>query len=350
MPLEVLHQIKYLCKTIAKVEWSGVLFYTIEGSIKDPETFKIILKTILPLDMGTTGFTGYTLDSRFTDFIEEDFDERCQWKVGTIHSHHCMATFFSNVDMDDLSDNAGGHNFYLSLIVNNYMDFLAKIGFIGEAKQDIKQVPFTALDEDGQSYVIESKDYVIDNRKLYVYNTNIISSVDTIEVPEPFGNQVKKIMEPKPVAKPEKEPFKNWELPSHKKTHKKEVKKTVGHDLEEEDLGERAVRLYNFTFDVLNFYKAATQDDVTIEDVLDIIAEFDLEPAEISKYIMDDFVPKYEVHFPEATPEEFVKDAYTVIEMLEEIQTVYPEIRLTNIVLRRMIEKFVTSERESKSK
>ena len=73
MPLEVLHQIQYLCKSISKVEWSGALFYTTEGSIEKPKTFKITLKTILPLDMGTQAYTEYNLDERFMDFIEEDF-------------------------------------------------------------------------------------------------------------------------------------------------------------------------------------------------------------------------------------------------------------------------------------
>ena len=82
MPLEVLQQIQYLCKNIPKVEWSGVLFYTTEGSIKKPEEFKITLKTILPLDMGSSAYTEYNLDERFLSFLEEDFDERCTWKVG----------------------------------------------------------------------------------------------------------------------------------------------------------------------------------------------------------------------------------------------------------------------------
>ena len=88
MPTEVFHQIQYLCKNIPKVEWSGALFYTTEGSIEKPGTFKITLKTILPLDMGSAAYTEYHLDDRFIDFIEEDFEERCTWKLGHIHSHN----------------------------------------------------------------------------------------------------------------------------------------------------------------------------------------------------------------------------------------------------------------------
>ena len=91
MNQEVLQQIQYLCKTIPKVEWSGALFYTTEGEIEKPETFKIILKTILPLNIGSQAYTEYSLDGRYMDFLEEDFEERCQWKLAHIHSHNTMA-------------------------------------------------------------------------------------------------------------------------------------------------------------------------------------------------------------------------------------------------------------------
>jgi hypothetical protein len=43
MPQKVYNQIQYLCQQIAKVEWSGILFYKTEGSIQDPSSFKITL-------------------------------------------------------------------------------------------------------------------------------------------------------------------------------------------------------------------------------------------------------------------------------------------------------------------
>jgi hypothetical protein len=79
---EVFEQMRYLCAEISEVEWSGALFYQIEGSITAPETFKITLKNILPLDKGSQAYTEYDLDARFIDFIEADFEERCTWRVG----------------------------------------------------------------------------------------------------------------------------------------------------------------------------------------------------------------------------------------------------------------------------
>lgn len=198
MPIEVLHQIQYLCKNIPKVEWSGVLFYTTEGSITQPSKFKIRLKTILPLDMGTAAYTEYTLDARFMDFIEEDFEERCHWKVGHIHSHNVMRVFFSGTDLKELDDNAPAHNFYLSLIVNNYMDFIAKVAFIGEAYRDIPKVKYTALDAEGKPYVIFKEDFEVKSKKLFIYNCAITSPKTEIIVEQSFMDKVKVIMLPKP--------------------------------------------------------------------------------------------------------------------------------------------------------
>lgn len=89
MPEKVFNQIQYLCQQIAKVEWSGILFYKTEGSIQDPETYKIILEDILPLHKGTSTYTEYTFDERVIEYMEENEHlEEC--KMGHIHSHNTM--------------------------------------------------------------------------------------------------------------------------------------------------------------------------------------------------------------------------------------------------------------------
>lgn len=72
MPEKVYNQIQYLCREIAKVEWSGILFYKVEGSIQDPKNFKIILEDILPLNKGTQAYTEYSFDERVIDHMEEN--------------------------------------------------------------------------------------------------------------------------------------------------------------------------------------------------------------------------------------------------------------------------------------
>ena len=383
MPIEVLHQIQYLCKNIPKVEWSGALFYTTEGSIEKPGTFKITLKTILPLDMGSTAYTEYHLDDRFIDFIEEDFEERCTWKLGHIHSHNVMGVFFSGTDMAELNDNAPAHNFYLSLIVNNYMDFIAKVAFIGEAKKDIKQVPYTAKNVDGHDYIIEKQDFEVNTQKLFIYDCDIDTPKNEILVSDQFSAQVAKIMEPKPVKTPASHiqsrlPIqtpalgKGWqrnenqksrqfktqeerEMESWNKSFQQDAKKgpknvfddwdvpgNLIDDLEEEDL--KAMSIYNFAKELFDFTGGAVDSEETLEDVLDMVAEFNLTPAELAKSIIQDYATDFNKHFPNANAVEFVQYTHETLGLLEDVKQLYPEIGLTIKTINAMITKFIENE------
>lgn len=373
MPLEVLHQIQYLCKLISKVEWSGALFYTTEGSIEKPGTFKITLKTILPLDMGTQAYTEYNLDERFMDFIEEDFEERCTWKLGHIHSHNSMAVFFSGTDMAELNDNAPAHNFYLSLIVNNAMDFLAKVAFIGEAKKDIKQVPYTAKNVQGQNYVIEKQDFEVNTQKLFIYDCDMITPLQEVIITKQFEAQVAKIMEPKPVKtyptipnlnahtsntankgwsrqdqkelkawnnsfkkeeKPIKRWFDDWDIP--------DVSKEID-DLAEYDL--KAQSIYNFAKDLFNYTGQEELDEEDdLENMLDLLAEYNLTPEEIAKAVITDYAKTFAKHFPKASASDFVQYTHETLDLLEDVTAIYPEIKLTLRTITSMINKFIENE------
>lgn len=367
MPLEVLHQIQYLCRLISKVEWSGALFYTTEGSIEDPTTFKITLKTILPLDMGSQAYTEYNLDDRFMDFIEEDFEERCTWKLGHIHSHNSMAVFFSGTDMAELNDNAPAHNFYLSLIVNNAMDFMAKVAFIGEAKRDIKQVPYTAKNVQGQDYIIDKQDFEVNFQKLFIYDCEIDAPLIKTEVSEQFASQVAKIMEPKPVKTfpsqpntktqfgkgwarkeekkdkfwdtPVKKPFEDWDFPYLGK--------------EEEDLAEYDLRAQS----IYNFAKAVFSNDINpmtaiefeveeadLEDIIDELIEYNFSPAEIAKSVIDNYAKTFAKHFPKASATDFVQYTHELLDLLEDLIMFYPQLRLTVKTITSMIDKFISHE------
>jgi hypothetical protein len=372
MPIEVLHQIQYLCKLISKVEWSGALFYTTEGSIEKPETFKITLKTILPLDMGSQAYTEYNLDDRFMDFIEEDFEERCTWKLGHIHSHNSMAVFFSGTDMAELNDNAPAHNFYLSLIVNNAMDFLAKVAFIGEAKKDIKQVPYTAKNVNGIDYIIEKQDFEVNTQKLFIFDCDIYSDLQELSVTGQFIAQVAKIMESKPVKNfPRqittnqhkgwvKKSENNWtrqdqtEVDAWNEGFKRPTEPTlfddwgfpptdkIVEDLEEYDL--KALSIYNFAKALFSYTSGPLDEEETIEDVLDTVSEYELTPAEIAKSVITDYSKTFAQHFPNASATDFVQYTHETVDLLEDIVMLYPEIRLTLKTITSMIDKFIEHE------
>lgn len=58
IPREVESKIRHLCSIIHDVEWSGVLFYTPEGSMEDG-TFKVTCKDIFVMDVGSSTYTEY---------------------------------------------------------------------------------------------------------------------------------------------------------------------------------------------------------------------------------------------------------------------------------------------------
>lgn len=372
MPTEVYHQIQYLCKNISKVEWSGALFYTTEGSIQKPETFKITLKTILPLDMGSKAYTEYNLDERFMDFIEEDFEERSLWKLGHIHSHNTMDVFFSGTDMAELNDNAPAHNFYLSLIVNNYMDFMAKVAFIAEAKQDIKEVPYIAKDSEGKDYVIETQDFEVNTTKLFIYDCVIDAPKKEVVVSEIFNAQVAKIMKPKPKPIPTtptitgkgwqrkpitqeeremqswnksfqqpKKPFNDWEdwdLPVSKEATLEEL----------EEIDSKAEAIYNFAKKLFNFTSSESSEEETIEDMLEIVAELNITPAELAKSVITEYSKDFNKHFPEANATDFVQYTHETLDLLEDVRAIYPEIGLTIRTIDSMITKFIVNETDKR--
>jgi len=365
MPLEVLHQIKYLCKNIPKVEWSGILFYTTEGSIEKPASFKIKLETILPLDMGTSAFTEYELDERFINFLEEDFDTRAQWKVGHIHSHNVMGVFFSGTDLAELNDNTPSHNFYLSLIVNNYMDFTAKVAFIGTAQRDIKQVPYMAMNSQGKAYEIEKQDFVVNQDKMFVYDCEIKSQKEVITVEEGFSAQVAKIMEPKPKPEYKSNPNTptidtrvaktNVNTPGYNKfkkdfdqTQREEAWKNpfdfdVKKQLEEEinDYKEREERVLNFVKELFNFTGTPITGEEDLDDVLEVLTEFELSPSDIAQSIIQEYDKDFIKHFPNSSAADFVQYTNEALDVMEQWKDFYPEIGLTIKIITSMITKFV---------
>lgn len=193
MPERILNQIKYLCRDIAKVEWSGILFYSIEGTIEKPEDLVITLEDILPMHKGTSTYTEYEFDDSVVEYMMDNETMEKGWKMGHIHSHNTMGVFFSGTDWSELEDNAPNHNFYLSLIVNNFMDFCAKVCFIA-ASEDTRELAFYGRNENGEKYLHSSKSFDIAEQQLVVYDCAIDSPVTNVEVGDDFKRKVEEII------------------------------------------------------------------------------------------------------------------------------------------------------------
>jgi len=78
-------------------------------------------------------------------------------------SHNNMESFFSGTDLRDLEINAPKNNIYLSLIVNNKEQMVAKLCFV--ANTNSSQTTAKALDEFGQEYNVsvnnENQQYLV---------------------------------------------------------------------------------------------------------------------------------------------------------------------------------------------
>lgn len=106
-----------------------------------------------------------------------------------------MDSFFSGTDMRDLEINAPKNNVYLSLIVNNKEQMVAKLCFV--ANTGSSQTTAKALDEFGQEYVVsvdnENQQYLviydcdIDIERAYLREDFIEAVEDIMKVPT-YGN------------------------------------------------------------------------------------------------------------------------------------------------------------------
>ena len=162
---------------------------------------------IIPMDKGSQGATEYEynkksmfdtskFDDKHIDYVESMCDEHpevLEWKVGHIHSHNNMGVFFSGVDMKELEDNAKSHNFYLSLVVNNKMETVAKVISYAEAKH-IFEGSFKAKDENGDDYEVEKGTFNFHKTLTKIFDCEIIKDEKVIRVDARFQTYVDEII------------------------------------------------------------------------------------------------------------------------------------------------------------
>lgn len=339
MPDDFLAKVKYLCRAIPEVEWSGVLFYVVEGTIREPESMEVVLKDILPMDKGTSGFTEYNLDKRFVDYLMDN-PEAMMWKAGHIHSHNTMPVFFSGTDTDELHDNSSNYDFYLSLIVNNFMDFKAKIATIGHAKVESIVAQYNATDENGEVYGIDEGKFYVDVKRMYTYECEIVSSIEQIDAPDYFKNGVKHILKPKvttPVVNKDLKSGKGWQKNEKKKFVQKPFENKKKQQTPEEMLDEKYQEFADFYVEELFPTQSETELFImalfnlsgimslhdTMESILGGVTELEIDEHEIAMNILDSCVDVYAKFYPERNVDEFALDIMAVNEVLEDFKEEY---------------------------
>lgn len=123
IPNNVFKKIQQWCRVSPTTEWSGYLFYHYEGNFEDG--LKLTVKDFLVSNIGTATFTEFKVDAEITQYMV--LSDLIDCKIGLIHSHQQMATFFSGTDESTLEKEGEESCNFLSLIVNNEESYTARI-------------------------------------------------------------------------------------------------------------------------------------------------------------------------------------------------------------------------------
>lgn len=370
MPDEVLNKIKYLCKEIPKEEWSGILLYTVEGSIKQPEKMVIHLKDIIAMDKGSGTYTAYNFNEKKRDnsgYLDRHIDytneheEALEWKIGQIHSHNTMRVFFSGVDMDELRENTPSHNYYLSLIVNNYMDMIARVAFRAKVDTTVN-APYKAIDDEGEEYVIQEGKFNVSKSKMFIHECIIESNRQVIEVNKEFADNVKDIIEkankpvtstytgtkaPTPISnKPTTIPNKNQIVPVTRPMPV-DIAKKISTEMENAEIEDNFDEPDMIEIFTMALFSGGTVQDAH-EDLEDVLSELEIfiddgiTADTVSQSVIANYTPVFEKYFDETAnmPGVFEEITQNVIELLEEQEGSFSFISKTIMSLKYMLNKF----------
>lgn len=124
IPDLVQRKIREWCYHFPTKEWSGTLFYTVEGSFED-NSLVITCKDIYVSDIGSATYTEFEHNADIVSY--QAMNDLLDCYTGLIHSHDQMATFFSGTDRNTLIEEGMDMPHFLSLIVNNAGIYTAKI-------------------------------------------------------------------------------------------------------------------------------------------------------------------------------------------------------------------------------
>lgn len=264
-----------------------------------------------------------------------------------IHSHNTFGVFFSGTDMEELEDNAPCYNFYLSLIVNNALDFEAKIAFIGEGSVN-QEIQYKALDNNGEEYVIDTGFIKASQKKLYIYDCDIKSNKsktkersffeknvsDVLSGGTPvrktygYSNNTPKVNRAKPVRRSidsYKVKSSSWLLPTE------DVSDYLEDDLEEMEM-----------FACALFNGGTIEPDKNFEDILEEIEAFKITPQEVATSVMENYYAVFEEFYSHSLGDRsnFAEVTESLIDFLENENN---NILITLIVvLKNTLKKFLT--------
>lgn len=162
--------IREWCRLSPNNEWSGVLFYDINGSFVNND-IEFTAKDFYVLDIGSSTFTSYEMTPEVCSYMIEH--NLLDYKTGLIHSHDTMAAFFSGTDNETLRKEGGDSCHYLSLVVNNEGKYVARVTRkITETITGRKKINFQSYDD--TSFETDGDEVITERTVIQYFNLNII--------------------------------------------------------------------------------------------------------------------------------------------------------------------------------
>lgn len=195
IPAEVEKKIRFLCKNIWDVEWSGVLFYKVEGAFED-KSLTIRCVDLFQMDIGTSAYTEFNVSPDMATYMV-DHPELLEEGIyqGLIHSHNNMATFFSDTDTATLSAEGNDMAHFVSLIVNNAGKYTAGVTRKYKCVQTVSE-KYTYPTWNGEVREgVETFD--IEEEKLEWFNLDIVFENATDDFETEMMERIKEIKESK---------------------------------------------------------------------------------------------------------------------------------------------------------
>ncbi len=189
IPDEVVDKIKFVNNRHSKIEWAGALIYEVENESLPIYQWKIKVLDILPMSVGTTGAV---IIPNMEDALFWAADNYPDKRVGCLHSHHEMGSFFSGDDMADLNHCAKEYAVYLSLVVNNRGQYVAKIS---KSIDVTSTVEYNIDDEKFSFNVTANKDILVIECDV-ITNNSVLADTNWIKLVDSMVSTAKPVIIP----------------------------------------------------------------------------------------------------------------------------------------------------------
>jgi hypothetical protein len=187
--------VDYLHKEVGNTEWIGFMYYEMTGTYgKD---VVITPKVLQVMNIGSHSYVAKdspaALNAKLEKYMGIDpFDDEPSildtLYKGLIHTHHTMATFFSDTDNGELWDNFEHYLYgYCSLIVNMAGSYTAKTAILEEITYNVPEVTKMERRYDyltGAFTTAEKSQKLEPEKVCKQYEFNVVFETVKLEIPE----------------------------------------------------------------------------------------------------------------------------------------------------------------------